>query len=161
MGTNWPDGALDHHLHTQERKQLDTGQTNLLFSKVSYYSADRMTLFQICLGSLSRTNLRPCLQVPCKKDKEMHPPPPGISFPPTSGHIPSLLRTPLGRGAPALAASSHPACLQRRVSDCEAPVRLQVKSVLSWWAAPLTLLSPEQEWRAAAAPAEESAREKL
>lgn len=63
---------------TQERKHLDTGQTNFLFSKASYYRTDRMALLQICLGNLSRTDLRPRLQVPCKKDKEMHQPPTGI-----------------------------------------------------------------------------------
>lgn len=81
-GTNWPGGGLDRHLHTQECKQLDTGQTNFLFSEAWYYHTDTMALFQIHLGSLSRTNLRPCLQVLCKKDKEMHQPPTRNQTPP-------------------------------------------------------------------------------
>lgn len=96
-GTNWPDRGLDRHPHTQERKQLDTGQTNFLFSKMWYYHPDTTALFQIHLGSLSRTNSRPCLQVPCKKDKAMQQPPTGIRPPHTHTWAhPSLLRTPLG-----------------------------------------------------------------
>lgn len=72
------------------------GQTNFLFSKACYYHTDTMALSQIHPGSLSRTNLRPC-----KKDKETHSPPTGIRPP----HIPSLLRTPLGRGTESLAAT--------------------------------------------------------
>lgn len=92
-GTNRPDRGLDRHLHTQEHKQWDAGQTNFLFSKARYYHTDTMALLQIHLGSLSRTNPRPR-----RKDKALQQPPRGISSPHTPGNIPSLLRTPLGRG---------------------------------------------------------------
>lgn len=125
--------GLDRHTHTQERKQLDTGQTNFLFSKMWYYHPDTTALFQIHLGSLSRTNSRPCLQVPCKKDKAMQQPPTGIGPPPTHtpGHIHLSSEPPWERHR--VIGSRQPPTLFTftSVRDCEAPVSLQVKSVLS------------------------------
>lgn len=121
-GTNWPDRGLDRHPHTQERKQLNTGQTNFLFSKMWYYHPDTTALFQIHLGSLSRTNSRPCLQVPCKKDKAMQQPPTGIRPPPHT-HLGTSIspQNPPGRGTELLAAGSHSPCLHLRVSAIAKP----------------------------------------
>lgn len=95
------------------------GQTNFLFSKACYYHTDTMALSQIHPGSLSRTNLRPC-----KKDKAASH---GNQTPThTRAHPISPQDSAWERHR---VISSHPACLHSG-SDCEAPVRLQVKSLL-------------------------------
>lgn len=77
------------------------------------------------------------LASPCKKGKAVHRPPTGVR-PPTPELAPSLLprqllRTPRGRGAGLVAASSHLACFHlASLSDCEAPARFQMKSGPGW-----------------------------
>lgn len=73
------------------------GQTNFLFSKACYYHTDTM--------AFPKFIREVCPEQIWGRARRIKQPPMGIRPPHTPGHIPSLLRTPLGRGTESLAAT--------------------------------------------------------